>query len=91
MTDNLRDGFLALMRDAIHTNAPKDGGPSAAELSDDAVLATLISDLNLESLAKMELVMNIEAESGVLLDEALVQRAKTVADLWQAVLHPKPS
>jgi acyl carrier protein len=55
------------------------------DTSDDKLLATEISDLQFDSLEKMELIMEIEDAFGVLLDEQDVLGCRKVADLVSVV------
>jgi len=47
--------------------------------------SSLDRDLGFDSLARIELLLRIEAAAGVALPEDTLQRAETVADLWEAV------
>ncbi|MDP1690669.1 MAG: AMP-binding protein, partial [Burkholderiaceae bacterium] len=67
---------VATLRD-LHPGVP--GLPVLAATS------SLDRDLGLDSLARMELLLRIEAAAGVALPEDTLQSAETLADLWQAV------
>jgi 1-acyl-sn-glycerol-3-phosphate acyltransferase len=66
----------ATLRD-LHPGVP--GLPAVGASS------SLDRDLGFDSLARMELLLRIEAAAAVALPEDTLQSAETVADLWQAV------
>jgi acyl carrier protein len=65
----------------LHVGAP--GGPAVAPAV--APTSVLDRDLGFDSLARVELLLRIERAFDVALPEDTLQRAETVADLWEAV------
>ena len=73
-------GVITEMLREVHGSAP-----SPARLDDD-----LERDLGIDSLARMELMLRLEASFDVRLPEALVQQAQTPRDLLRAVAAAAP-
>lgn len=57
----------------------------AAGAMDVALTSSLDRDLGFDSLSRMELLLRIEAATGLGLPEDTLETAETVADLWQAL------
>lgn len=74
------DRVIALVRDALTPDAAV-----AAGLSNEQFEKLQLDELDLDSLGKMELVMQIEDTLGVLLDEEDMIACATVSDLVELV------
>jgi acyl carrier protein len=71
---------LAIFRDTLKH------GPHAG-LSDTALLQTEIKSLDLDSLAKMEMILNLEDELHIMMDEVEISNATCLSDIIQLVDH----
>jgi acyl carrier protein len=54
---------------------------AGAALPDHALMTVPFADLNLDSLDKLEFVMKLEDEFGIMLDEGAIAECATLADL----------
>lgn len=78
MSDETRSRALGIVRRTLQENA--------AEFSDDvALLAAVIDELDIDSLGKLEMVMELEKEFGLLLNEAEIAGCRSVGDLVSIV------
>jgi 1-acyl-sn-glycerol-3-phosphate acyltransferase len=70
--------LVARVRQDLHPD-------EAATATDVTLGSSLDRDLGFDSLSRMELLLRIEAATGLGLPEDTLETAETVADLWQAV------
>jgi acyl carrier protein len=71
---------LSIFKDLLKRKAEGEGDMSTSELA-----AIEIAELQLDSLEKMELIMEIEDASGLVLDEGSVLKCRTLGDLMELV------
>ena len=80
MTNDVQAACLAIFRDTLKH------GPNAG-LSDAALLQADVKSLDLDSLAKMEMILNIEDEMNIMMDEVEISNASCLQDIVNLVDH----
>lgn len=80
MSNDVETVCLAIFRDTLKH------GPHAG-LSDTALLQMDVKSLDLDSLAKMEMILNIEDEMRIMMDEVEISNANCLQDIVNLVDH----
>lgn len=78
--DDLQTVCLAIIRDTLK-DSPHAG------LADEELLQTEVKSLRLDSLAKMEMILNIEDEMNIMMDEVEISNAACLQDIVNLVNH----
>lgn len=80
MKDDVQTVCLAIIRDTLK------GSPHAG-LDDEELLQTDVKSLRLDSLAKMEMILNIEDAMHIMMDEVEIYNAACLQDIVNLVNH----
>lgn len=80
MKDDMQTMCLAVIRDIL-----KDS--PHATLTDQELLQTDVKSLRLDSLSKMEMILNIEDAMHVMMDEVEISNATSLQDIVNLVNH----
>ncbi|TNF54507.1 MAG: acyl-phosphate glycerol 3-phosphate acyltransferase, partial [Burkholderiales bacterium] len=86
---DIRDGWSESALCRLVARARQDLYPEGGSQRDVEPSCLLDRDLGFDSLGRMELILRIEAATGLALPENTLETAETVADLWQATRHGK--
>lgn len=80
MTDDVQTVCLAVIRDTLK-DSPYAG------LNDEELLQIDVKSLRLDSLAKMEMILNIEDAMHIMMDEVEISNAARLQDIINLVNH----
>ncbi len=80
MKDDVQTVCLAIIRDTLK-DSPHAG------LNDEELLQTDVKSLRLDSLAKMEMILNIEDAMHIMMDEVEISNAACLRDIVNLVNH----
>ncbi|MEO9875923.1 MAG: hypothetical protein ABJM26_07920 [Anderseniella sp.] len=80
MKNDVQSACLAIFRDTLK-DSPHAG------LSDDRLLQIDVKSLRLDSLAKMEMILNIEDTMDIMMDEVEISNASCLQDIVNLVTH----
>ncbi|MEM7636187.1 MAG: hypothetical protein AAF299_16600 [Pseudomonadota bacterium] len=80
MKADMQTKCLAIIRDTLK-DSPHAG------LTDDELLRTEVKSLRLDSLAKMEMILNIEDALHIMMDEVEISNADHLQDIVNLVTH----
>ncbi|WP_108881058.1 acyl carrier protein [Anderseniella sp. Alg231-50] len=80
MKDDVQTICLAIIRDTLKDSLQ-------AGLTDEELLQTEVQSLRLDSLAKMEMILNIEDTLHIMMDEVEISNAACLQDIVNLVDH----